>query len=271
MKASETQLVTTILQHILQQPASTDLTTWLSQVPSAVDLASLVDEVTMLLSQQDDPVWLEAIAAAKEGTITPLMAEFLADQATLGELDPDLLAQFAALQADPATDLLADLPAFATFAQQQTTATEGEQADWLEVALAQGKAWVEQATGTWRKVSLSLAALTTPPTASPALSGLMRADSAAAPQMGASFTLAPDEANFELTATLLPTDQAHCNLEVIVTLFDRLGDFSGVELTLSWGDQAITQTTDDQGEAVFADLPCAEVPTIQLWLDLPAS
>jgi hypothetical protein len=143
--------------------------------------------------------------------------------------------------------------------------------NWVQVALESGRAWLEQETGRWRQLVLSLPTLVSGPQRAPAVMGLM-GDEDAAPE-AAQQTLAPDEANFEIKLAVAP-DKAEagtelCRLDIVLTLFDRLGDFSGVPVVLSWGNEEQTLETDPLGKVSFMELPCDQLPIMRLTVKLP--
>ena len=145
----------------------------------------------------------------------------------------------------------------------------------IEQGLMQGRAWLEPVTQRWREVQLHLGQLLTGADAQPAyaLAGLMGEGAAPDPPVTLSGHFAPELANFELALVVTlepaPAGEKQCQLEVIVTLHDALGDYSGVAVTLTWGDQARTGTTDSLGKVIFAHLPCGELPAISLMVTLP--
>lgn len=145
----------------------------------------------------------------------------------------------------------------------------------IEQGLMQGRAWLEPVTQRWREVQLYLGQLLTGPDAQPAyaLAGLMGEDAASNPPVTLSGHFAPELANIELTLIVTPeptpTDEQQCQLEAIITLHDALGDYSGVAVTLVWGDQARTGTTDSLGKVIFEHLPCGDLPAMSLTVTLP--
>ncbi len=64
-------------------------------------------------------------------------------------------------------------------------------------------------------------------------------------------------------------DEKQCQLEMIITLHDALGDYSDVAVTLTWGEQVRTGTTDSLGKVIFEHLPCGELPAMSLTVTLP--
>jgi hypothetical protein len=146
---------------------------------------------------------------------------------------------------------------------------------WIEQGLAQGRAWLEPLTQRWREVQLYLDQLLTGPDARPAyaLAGLMGEGAPSDWPVTLSGRFAPELANFELTLVVTPepalAGEMQCQLEVTITLHDSFGDYSGVAVPLSWGDQGRTGTTDSLGKVIFEHLPCWELLATSLMLRLP--
>lgn len=147
--------------------------------------------------------------------------------------------------------------------------------NWIEQGLAQGRAWIEPFTQRLRQIQFDLGQLLMGTTLQPAptLTGLMGEGAATSVIEKKTGRFASAEANFELevvvTSQLATTGERRCRLEAAVTLYDRFGDYSGVTVTLLWGDQARTGVTDDLGKITFDDLPCAALPSMKLMVRLP--
>lgn len=144
----------------------------------------------------------------------------------------------------------------------------------IEQSLAQGRAWLEPLTQRWHEVQLYLGQLLAGANAQPAyaLAGLMGEDVSSDKPVKFLGRFAPELANFELTLVVTPeptqTGEPQCQLEVIVTRHGALGDYSGVAVTLTWGDDVRTGTTDSLGKAIFGHLPCEELPAMSLTVTL---
>lgn len=143
---------------------------------------------------------------------------------------------------------------------------------WLEQLFDLGRTWVEPKTGRWRQVSVALANLGRQHGQAAALKGLM-SEAIETPPAPYSLTIAPNEANFELELTFSPDPTGGvanlCQLGVTLTLLDRLGDFSGVQVTLQWGRQVYTGKTNSLGEVTFPQLPCDQLEQMNLIVTLP--
>ncbi|MFN8456668.1 MAG: hypothetical protein U0401_18705, partial [Anaerolineae bacterium] len=132
---------------------------------------------------------------------------------------------------------------------------------------AHGRAWLEQETGRWRQLALSLAALGQAPQGTPTLAGMMSLAPSASSILGAIEIISPDN-NYEVKLAVVaePTATAEelCRVEVAVSYQHRFGDFSGIEVTLWWGDSVHTKETDALGRASFAGLPCQQLSFMNL-------
>jgi hypothetical protein len=138
---------------------------------------------------------------------------------------------------------------------------------WYEIALTHGRAWLEQETGRWRQLVLSLATLGQGPHGTPALAGLMSLAPSAASVLGDIEIISPDD-NYEIKLAVVSDSTAAaedmCRVEVAVSCQDRFGDFSGIEVTLWWGGSAHTRETDALGRVSFEGLPCQQLPFMNL-------
>ena len=137
------------------------------------------------------------------------------------------------------------------------------QPGWQQVALKYGRGWIEQATETWQQVEVFLSNLGTQQDAVPALAmaGLQGAESESAASATELLHIAPESANFELHIT---ARRKKGELEVAVTLHERLGDFSGIEVTLMQNGLAQTATTDALGKVTFRNVPFDQLDAMRL-------
>jgi hypothetical protein len=147
---------------------------------------------------------------------------------------------------------------------------------WGELALEYGRAWLEQETGQLRRVWLSLASLGdrlgqgAVGQPAPALTGLMGTTSVA-PILGAMEVTPPDcEIKLVILTDPNSTEAESCQVEVAISLKDRFGDFSGLEVTLLWENSAQIRKTDDMGRVSFTGLPCERVGSMSLIVSLVA-
>ncbi|MCB0167527.1 MAG: hypothetical protein KDI79_25080 [Anaerolineae bacterium] len=143
---------------------------------------------------------------------------------------------------------------------------------WYEQTLDQGRGWLEKETHRWRQLWLSLPGLVGPLQNASALSGLMNGTEEPPSSGQGAAQVSPPEAHFELRLTVVPdpTNPAVCRLDVDVTLKNRFGDFSGVQVTLIWGDAAQSQETNVQGELSFTGLLIDQLGSMRLLVTFPA-
>ncbi|MEZ4831262.1 MAG: hypothetical protein R2873_04520 [Caldilineaceae bacterium] len=80
--------------------------------------------------------------------------------------------------------------------------------------------------------------------------------------------LTPENAGFELIVTVAPTagDAAAklCCVEASISLTERFGDYSGIEITLFGAEITRKAITDVLGKVTFTDIPCAQIASLQL-------
>ncbi|MEM7028156.1 MAG: hypothetical protein AAF629_01090 [Chloroflexota bacterium] len=172
------------------------------------------------------------------------------------------LAQFS--QSLAHDDLLAALPA---------SSDVGVKTDWVEQAFEFGQAWLEQESGRWRQIVLSLSSLGTQGTPNAALSGLMSGSTDTETFEQQSRVIAPFGADFELEIIFSPlassSAQNACQVTILLTRFNHFGDFSGASITLQGDDQIHSQETNALGEVIFAEIPCDQLNTMRLSMTLP--
>lgn len=145
--------------------------------------------------------------------------------------------------------------------------------NWVEISLEHGRAWLERTTKRWRQLQLTLPTLPAGAEGTTALAGFLSGDAGGASPVTGTRQIAPSEAHFELSLLVMPapvneTDK-RCILEVALTLHERFGNFAGIDLWLFWGAEARHQQTDSLGKAIFTDLPCDQLPAMQLIIRLP--
>jgi hypothetical protein len=168
----------------------------------------------------------------------------------------------------------------ATVMQQITLPAVSEPApdpSWYEVALEQGRAWLEKETGRWRRLWIPLASLGSTlirdesPPRTPALAGLMGAEASATPILGTT-EIVPPAGDFEIKLMVMAdsatTDADLCQVHVAISLKNRFGDFSGLGVTLYWGDSAHTRETDALGLVSFKGLPVQQLESMSLMVSL---
>ena len=107
---------------------------------------------------------------------------------------------------------------------------------WRQTVLEHGRAWLDQHTGRWRQVWVSLSSLGSSQSGAPALAGLMGTSETAPRSLPGALYISGADANFEMkirvTPEPTPAKPNLCRLELDFNLEDRFGDFSGVQVTL---------------------------------------
>jgi hypothetical protein len=164
----------------------------------------------------------------------------------------------------------------AALAPAPTAAQPAPRAEWRQVLFEHGQGWVDRSTQLWRQVELVLGDLVNRLTdglggaaqPAPALAGLMGAEPGAA---GAWLAVTPAGANFELYVAVTPDaeDAQRCDLEATLTLYDRFGDYGGVEVTLLHGATVQGAITDSLGKVRFTRLACGALREMRLVVHLP--
>lgn len=141
--------------------------------------------------------------------------------------------------------------------------------DWRETAVEHGRAWFDRATGQMRQARLWLADLLQPPPMAPVLAGWQGqpADEAE------SATLRVDVADgVELVMRLLPTPAAQpdlADLQIAVSLPDRFGDYSGIQVTLQSPNESRSAVTDELGKVTFAGIVKSSITHMQVLIQAP--
>jgi hypothetical protein len=149
---------------------------------------------------------------------------------------------------------------------------------WQEIAFDQGRAWLERETGRWRQLWLSLTdlgqtlAMGETLEGGLALEGLMQVTEPSIPVLS-SMAIASPDGSFDLKLIVGPDPtaggEALCLVEGAITLEERFGDFSGVRITLLWGDTSTVQKTDTLGKVSFTGLPCGQLVSMSMIVELP--
>lgn len=151
-------------------------------------------------------------------------------------------------------------------APEQTEETAG----WRPMALSYGRAWLDRINGAWRQVEIVFGNLGSTHQMEPiwALAGLQGGEEPQATESAPLFTI--EEAHFELRIQVSSESEENlCRLDLAVTLFDRFGDYGGVEITLIYEGEMRVTMTDTLGRAHFALVPRAQLQAMRLLVRLP--
>jgi hypothetical protein len=144
---------------------------------------------------------------------------------------------------------------------------------WVERMIVHGRAWVDGGTENWRRLQVSLADLQLAPPPAPALTGLMSDMAATRPINLSTLHVAPAQGGFDLSLAvqkeLANPNEEQFQVEVMLTLLDRFGDYAGVDLYLSWDDVTRQATTNAFGRALFTGLPATHAKAMSLVVIFP--
>lgn len=145
------------------------------------------------------------------------------------------------------------------------------QPDWVATTLEYGRAWIDQLSQRWRQVEIVLATLPLGSTSPAEVAGFLGAETAT-PSNRRTMQISPVGANFEVMVTIAPepTATGQYQVEAHITLFDRFGDFSGVEMALIGENVTRMATTDALGHVRFANVAGEQLPLLRLQIHLPA-
>lgn len=267
-----------ILAYLLGRPdaAPNDLQNELEQLAADLNMQALLERVETIFSPEDDPEWLEAIAAYSEGVTTPEVIELLNDRKVLEELDPDLVEQFDTLATAPLAQDLDILPKFPTFAEQfqakqkKTPSAKPDQAEEVIWHRHQGFEWqylkekgqviIRLLAEAFDSLANTLTQALQPSPDQLAYAGRRRSGQ--------------DEPLFQLelkdgleglavtiTATEEPSDPNRCNIVVKVNIpYRQQLELADTEVILKRRDLVLqTEVTDAFGKVVFKDVVRAEL------------
>lgn len=151
--------------------------------------------------------------------------------------------------------------------------SEAQTSNWVEQIINHGRGWLEEGSRRWRQLEISFTGLHLSTTASPLLIGTMSEERTDKEITMGEIHVIPQDANFELSITVSPdtivSNQSFHKMEVMVTLSDRFGDYSGVDLILSYAEVTKHSTTNSLGHAIFTRLPTQYIQLMTLNVSLP--
>ena len=115
----KTKALKLIFTWLMNPSTATNELQWaVEQVALNYETQTLFERLELLFSRQEHPEWLEAVAAYKEGLVTPEMTDFLDNPEAWGNFSSDKAARLDALVALDQADRQPVLPAFPDFAEQ---------------------------------------------------------------------------------------------------------------------------------------------------------
>ncbi len=241
------------------------------------DVQALLERVERLFSVEDEPDWLEAMAAAREGLITPEIVQFLEDRAVWEKLDPDVVDQFDTLTALPPADAADLAPPYATFAEQLRVGQKKSppppsgkdtQPTWQT---AQGFKWqhikekgqtiirlvAETLTGSAQDVAEALQ----PPTGRLAYTG--RGKSTGRTRFQIELTEDIEDLAVQIRAISQEERVNYFTITVDIDIPSRGGwpNLADIEVILKRGERVLaSQVTDAYGEVIFEQVTRADLP-----------
>jgi len=236
-----------ILARLLGKPVAPD------ELQAAVELAAtdpearaLFERLESLLSWQDDPAWLEDIAAAREGVITLDVAYLMENRETLAQIAPGLLTHFDTLLKAPLEDDTPILPVFPSFGER----SEQEQ---------DAKKWKWSSGFQWRRVAERLIIrLTEPLTPPPAvkLSPMpVRGNVDYGTDVIRHIILGPGETGDVDVKAVIRKSQKGAQLVAQVMIPSRWTDSGGIKVWARAGEWRAEGTTDEGGNVTLESIP----------------
>ena len=249
-----------LLAQLLGQPLDSNMLESLFELlADHPDPPAMLDHLQSLLSWEDDPDWLQAIAAARDGFIMPEVEEFLEERDALITMAPDLVAEFDMLLASsPADDddLLPDFPTFAEqFGQNNPTWIEALGFQWRRIQES-GQVVIQrlhQALGPSQATSMGRPY--TPIAVKGHTSGSNESD------ILHRIKLEPEETgemDIEAIIRREQNDAQRCTLTVRA-LIPSQWEWSGTVVKARAGDWQAEGATNDEGEVVLEGMPESEL------------
>ncbi len=253
------QLVSTLLTYLFGQPSEPAViqTIIATLQDDPVLRADVEAQLKTLLSWKEDPAWLEAVAAYREGTLLPTIVTFLPLQDLLEGATPHLLTQFELLTTpsiEPEIEVFPQMPSWIEQWQQQQA---DQTPQWLQAVGYEWQFWRE--TG---RVVIRLLK-----------DGFQASSSLAAPIAVKGHTIAQHDPDHEVVRRIrLPADQiADQEIEAIllrkgpeseiVTLVIRVQsparwpNLAGISVTVQAEQWHFTDVTNMKGEIHIEGVP----------------
>ncbi|MGB0384459.1 MAG: hypothetical protein ACPGWR_06500 [Ardenticatenaceae bacterium] len=245
-----------LLAQLLGQPLdSSTLQRLLTELQHHPDPQAMLAHLESLVSWEDDPEWLQAIAAARDGFIMPEVEEFLEERDALITMAPNVVAEFDMLLAISPTDDDDLLPDFPTFAEK----FEMEHPTWVQELDFQ---WQRIRESGQVVIQLLAQALGTSPVA----------------PMGSKFTpiavkghaVGSKESDVLRRIKLEPEQTGEMDIEAVIrrgqndpqmctvtvrALIPSQWEWSGTLVKASAGDWQAEGATDDEGEVILEGMP----------------
>jgi hypothetical protein len=262
------QLVSTLLAYLFGQPSEpVVIQTIIAKLQNDPVLNADVEaQLKTLLSWKEDPAWLEAVAAYREGTLLPSIVTFLPLQDLLEEATPHLLTQFELLTTpaiEPEIEALPPMPGWIEQWQQQQA---DQTPQWLQAVGYEWQFWRE----TGRVVIRLLKDVLQPSTPAIAPIGVKGHVAATVPsdqEIVRRIRLPAAQLDErEIEAVLLRDKQTSERYTLLVNVQtpERWPDLSGVIVSIQAGAWQSQGSTNQQGEVQFEGVPAAELDTLTI-------
>jgi hypothetical protein len=262
------QLVSTLLAYLFGQPNEPAvIPTIIATLQDDPVLSADVEaQLKTLLSWKEDPAWLEAVAAYREGTLLPSIVTFLPLQDLLEEATPHLLTQFELLTTpaiEPEIEALPPMPGWIEQWQQQQA---DQTPQWLQAVGYEWQFWRE----TGRVVIRLLKDVLQPST--PAITpigvkGHVAATSPSDQEVIRRIRLPSTQLDErEVEAVLLRDRQSleRYTLLINVQSPERWPDLAGIKVSAQIGEWQCQGSTNQQGEVQFEQVPAEEVHELMI-------
>lgn len=257
-----------LLTQLLGQPVdSSTLEDFFEQLANHPNPEAMLDHLQTLLSWEDDPEWLEAIAAARDGFMMTEVEEFLEERDALITMAPELVAQFDALLAIPAPDEHDLLPDFPTFAMQFEMERQ-KRPNWIQALGFQWQCIQESGKVVIQLLNQALG---------PSQATWMANKSAPIPVKGHTsnskeshilhrIKLEPDQTGEMDIEAVIRREENHSG-ECTVTvraLIPSQWEWAGTVVKASAGDWQAEGATNDEGEVILEGMPESELEGLRI-------
>lgn len=249
-----------LLAQLLGQPVDSNMLDSLFELlADHPDPLAMLEHLQSLLSWEDDPDWLQAIAAARDGFIMPEVEEFLEERDALIAMAPEVVAEFDSLLASSPTDdddLLPDFPTFAdVFEKKNPTWIEALGFQWRRIQESRKVViqLLDQALGPSQAASMGTPC--TPIAVKGHLSGSKQS------VVLRRIKLEPGETGeMDIDAVIRreQNDAQMCTVTVRA-LIPSQWEWSGTVVKASAGDWQAEGTTDEEGEVILEGMPESEL------------
>jgi hypothetical protein len=254
------------LAYLFGQPIKpADIPTIIATLQNDPGLSADVEaQLKTLLSWKEDPAWLEAVAAYREGTLLPSIVTFLPLQDLLEEATPHLLTQFELLTTPAIEPEIDALPQMSGWIEQWQQQQADKTPQWLQ---AIGYEWQF-----WRETGHIIIRLLK--------DGLQTSSSLAAPIAVKGHTIAQHDTDYEVVRRIrLPADQiADQEIEAILlrkgpmpellTLVIRVQsparwpNLAGISVTVQAEQWHFSGVTNTEGEIHIEGVPPAALDSL---------